>query len=297
MKALKIFRLLIAILIISNNIVSQSNVYKPFPMVYGSWHVSGQHYVGFPPTTSYFTYQNYEALGDTLVGLYTYKKVTLSTSLYNPFNFGPKLFAFGYRNDSLNKKVYYLNVTNGINKDTLWYDFNLKVGDTIKQTYSYTGNFNNNLRRIVKSIDKVLICGTYYKRFNFDCGGGFKTSLIEGVGFEDKFDVTGYLDFCPFEPQVVYSSVFSTCNINSVESYVKGNQIKLYPNPVTTELKIQESLPLVFYTITNNLGELILQGNYSDKETINVSIISDGIYFLKIQDKQGQTYQAKFVKQ
>ena len=135
-QTIKFYKLLIIALLVCSNVFSQTNVYKPFPQVYGSWTVYGQHYSGFPPSTSSFSYKNYQAIGDTTVGLYTYKKVTVSTSINNPFNFGPKLFAFGYRNDSLNKKVYYLDVTSGINKDTLWYDFNLNVGDSLKETYS-----------------------------------------------------------------------------------------------------------------------------------------------------------------
>ena len=49
--------------------------------------------------------------------------------------------------------------------------------------------------------------------------------MIEGVGFKDKFDVTGYIGGCPFEPSVVYHTGFSTCNITSVETYIKDNQI------------------------------------------------------------------------
>lgn len=301
MQTIKSFILLIFSLVVCSNVLSQSNVYKPFPLVYGSWYVSGQHYIGSPPTSSYLTYQNYEALGDTLVGSFTYKKVTVSTSMNNPFNFGPKLFAFGYRNDSVNKKVYYLDVTNGVNKDTLWYDFNLIVGGSLKETFAYTnfGHVINNQRRIVSSIDSVLICGTYYKQFNFGCSinGGFETSLIEGVGFKDKFDVTGYLGDCPFEPSAVYTTGFSTCNITSVETHVKDNQIKLYPNPASSELKISTSLQINEYAIVNNIGAVVLKGNLLDAQSINISSLASGLYVIKIQDKSDKSYQSKFIKQ
>ncbi|MES2513061.1 MAG: T9SS type A sorting domain-containing protein [Bacteroidota bacterium] len=301
MQTIKLYILLIIALVVCTNLFSQINVYKPFPQVYGSWYVSGQHYSGSPPTTSSFSYKNYQAIGDTTVGLYTYKKVTVSTSMNNPFNFGPRLFAFGYRNDSLNKKVYYLDVTSGINKDTLWYDFNLNVGDSLKETYAYSafGYIMNNQRRIVNSIDSVLICGAYHRQFNFGClvTGGFETSLIEGVGFKDRFDITGYLGGCPFEPSAVYSTYFSTCNIASVEDYSKDNQIQLYPNPAITELNINSSLQATEYAILNNIGAILLKGNLLESQSVDLSFLATGIYVIKIQDKSGNTKQSKFIKQ
>lgn len=301
MQTIKSFKLLIIALVVCNNLFSQTNVYKPFPQSSGTWSVSGQHYIGWPPTGSYLTYENYKTSGDTLIGAYTYVKVLYAHNISpGPFNFSPYAFKFAYRNDSINKKVYYLDVTNGINKDTLWYDFNLNIGDSLKETFAYTsiGYTMNNLRRIVSSIDSVLICGSYHKRFNFGCSvGGFETSLIEGAGFKDKFDVTGYLGYCPFEPSAVYSTGFSSCSVTSVQDYVKENQIKLFPSPANTELKINFSLQFTEYSILNSVGAVILKGNLSDLQSINISSLATGLYVIKIQDKSGNNYQSKFIKQ
>lgn len=293
MQTIKSFKLLIIALVVCSNVFSQTNSYKPFPKGYGSWSVVQS----YPLPLNYY---KYVTSGDTLIGAYTYKKVLYAYNISpGPFNFSPYTFKFAYRNDSINKKVYYLDVTGGINKDTLWYDFNLNVGDTIKETYSYThnGHIVGNLRRIVSSIDSVLICGSYYKQFNFNCAGGFETSLIEGVGFKDKFDVTGYLGGCPFEPSAVYSTGFSTCDINSVADLSSNQFIKLFPNPTFSELKINASLQLTEYTILNNIGGIILKGNLSDLESINVASLATGLYVIKLQDKSGNNYQSKFIKE
>lgn len=301
MQTIKSFKLLIIALVVCNNLFSQANVYKPFPQSSGTWSVSGQHYIGWPPTGSYLTYENYKTSGDTLIGAYTYVKVLYAHNISpGPFNFSPYAFKFAYRNDSINKKVYYLDVTNGINKDTLWYDFNLNIGDSLKETFAYTsiGYTMNNQRRIVSSIDSVLICGSYHKRFNFGCSiGGFETSLIEGAGFKDKFDVTGYLGYCPFEPSAVYSTGFSSCSVTSVQDDVKENEIKLFPNPTSNELKINSSLKLVEYIIINNVGAVVLKGNGSDIQSIKVSSLDDGLHIIKTLDKAGNNYQSKFIKQ
>lgn len=301
MQTIKSYKLLIIVLVVCNNVFSQANVYKQFPQSSGTWSVSGQHYIGWPPTGSYLTYENYKTSGDTLIGAYTYVKVLYAHNISpGPFNFSPYTFKFAYRNDSINKKVYYLDVTGGINKDTLWYDFNLNIGDSLKETFAYTsiGYTMNNQRRIVSSIDSVLICGLYHKRFNFGCSlGGFETSLIEGAGFKDKFDVTGYLGYCPFEPSAVYSTGFSSCSVTSVKDYDKENQIKLFPSPANTELKINFSLQFTEYSILNSVGAVILKGNLSDLQSINISSLATGLYVIKIQDKSGNNYQSKFIKQ
>lgn len=302
MQTIKSFKLLIIALVVCSNVFSQTNVYKPFPQTYGSWIVSKQGPLG-PGLVSIYSWKKYIASGDTTIGGYTYKKVTVANNtgypvFPNPAPFGPSTFAFAYRNDIAAKKVYYLDVTGGINKDTLWYDFNLNVGDTLKQTYSYSngGYVIGNLRRIVNSIDSVLICGTYYKKFKFGCGG-FVTDLIEGVGFEDKFDSTNFGGGCPFEPLHIYTTMFSTCNITSVQDYVKENQINLFPNPASTELNINSSLKIVDYIIMNNFGAIILNEKLSDSQSINISSLSNGLYIIKVQDKSGNNYRSKFIKQ
>jgi hypothetical protein len=134
--------------------------------------------------------------------------------------------------------------------------------------------------------------------FNFGCSlGGFETSLIEGAGFKDKFDVTGYLGYCPFEPSAVYSTGFSSCSVTSVKDYDKENQIKLFPSPANTELNINSSLRIIDYIIMNNFGAIILKEKLSDSQSINITSLTNGLYIIRMQDKSGNNYQSKFIKQ
>ena len=288
MQTIKPYKLLIIAIVVCSNVFSQTNVYKPFTQGFGFWSMTEQSINGL-------NYYQYKTSGDSLIGSYTYKKVLYSVSLHNPFNFGSYTFLFGYRNDSINKKVYYLDVTNGVNSDLLWYDFNLAIGDTVKSTYSYMKNvFPNN--RVVQSIDSVLICGSYYKRFHFNCIDD-AADLVEGIGFMDNFIHTGRGNDCPFEPYVVYTTGFSTCYFTSVKDYSKDYQVKLYPNPASSELKINSSVQIHEYTILNNIGTVVLKGNLLDVQSINVSSLSTGLYIIKLQDKSGKSYQSKFIKE
>ncbi len=292
-------------LIFSNSLFSQISNYKPFPLLQASWIVTetGPFITG-QQTNSW---SQYEANGDTIIGSYTYKKVYGAYATNVPI-FGPKSFSFGYRNDIPNKKVHILTKINGQYKDTLWYDFNLTIGDTLKETYS-SGNFYSPLphnpmyydRRIVKSIDSVLICNEYYKRFNFNCGaGGFQNlGLVEGFGFEDNFKQIGSVE-CPFEPMYLYDTKFS-CSLSINEMETSKKQLKVLPNPVLNNLQI--NLPeqnFVFpyqYSIIDCLGKTIIKGTSTDNKSIDVSKIKNGLYFLMVEDNQKNLFQSKFLKQ
>ena len=285
-----------------SNLFSQINQYKPFPNAGAIWEVSDTGPYG-PGLNTHTTHIRCTVSGDTIIGSFTYKKVVQAKSPFQTgptYSFGPDSFSFAYRNDNLNKKVYYLNTTGGVNKDTLWYDFNLNVGDTIKNSFSFSNQngFNTNQRRIVSTIDSVNICGIYHKQFQVCInGGGFETQLIEGLGFKDNFIKTLFID-CPFEPVYIDHTTLSTCGFASIyESNSIKNLVQVYPNPVTTELKITNSqTTFCDYTIINTIGKLILKGSYTDKEFINVSALTNGLYVIELHDKQGNAYQSKFIK-
>lgn len=291
MQTIKTFKLFIIALIVCTNVFSQSSVYKPFPQGYGFWSVTRQ-------SVSGSNYYKYQTSGDTLIGGYMYKKVLYAYNITpGPFNYSPYTFNFAYRNDSIAKKVYYLDVTGGINKDTLWYDFNLNVGDTIKNCYS--NNSYNNIpffEKVVQSIDSVLICGIYHKRFVY-CISYSEGNLIEGVGFSSNF-INGFTSECPpFEPGELDYTSFSTCTVNSAAEYLKEQQIKLFPIPTSSELEINTSLILREYVIINNVGEVVLKERVTNIQSIKVGSLADGIYMIQLKDNSGNNYQSKFIKQ
>jgi hypothetical protein len=299
MKRKTLLFITILVLISVNGLYSQSGSYKPFPIIYGSWIVKEQSSILYSSTA-------YEAIGDTNIGSYVYKKVSVA---YSPNgSYGPKSFIFGYRNDITNKKVYIYTKIDGLFKDTLWYDFNLTIGDTIKESYSsnndesqvHDGNYYD--RRIIKSIDSVLICNEYYKRFNF-CGnnGGIYTGLVEGFGFEDNFVKIGYTFSCSFiEILHTYHTLFS-CALSINEEETSKTKLILFPNPVLRNMQFKFSNHNIAfpcnYSILDYLGKIILEGVAIENSNIDVSGIQNGLYFLFVQDKQKKLFQSKLLKQ
>ena len=45
-----------------------------------------------------------------------------------------------------------------------------------------------------------------------------------------------------------------------------------------------DNLENVDYTICNNLGQIVIQDKLDESKSINVGLLSNGIYFLKIND-------------
>jgi hypothetical protein len=299
-KAVKILGVLFIGMLL-NVLVAQTSVYKPFPESFAVWKVSCWGNInGSGP--DYHSFQKYQVSGNMTVNSVSYKRVDCTVPVYgNPAQpLGPMSLCFGYRNDSINKKVYFLDFSGPTPVEHLWYDFNLVVADTLKNTYALTNPpwpNSSNQRKIVSSIDSVAFCGKYYKRFKFNCAGGFNTDLIEGVGFADLFTHTGFPD-CPFEPLDIYTTVFSTCAPTAIqEFYDNKNALKLFPNPTSSSLKVNSDLPLSNYAIYNNLGALVASENVFENNVIDVSKISTGLYILKVEDEFGNSFYSKFIKE
>ncbi len=81
----------------------------------------------------------------------------------------------------------------------------------------------------------------------------------------------------------------------SVPSINIQSKIILYPNPTTGVLTIQSNTILVQIEIYNLLGQLV-ESN-TNQNTIDISSVSQGIYFIKIMDENGNIGSQKVVKE
>ena len=72
-----------------------------------------------------------------------------------------------------------------------------------------------------------------------------------------------------------------------VDDEVLASQFTVFPNPVTKELLIKNPnhIHIEKITIYNSIGQL--EGQLKNVNTINVSTLMNGLYFLKIQTEQG----------
>ncbi|HKC69883.1 MAG TPA: glycoside hydrolase family 44 protein, partial [Bacteroidia bacterium] len=82
----------------------------------------------------------------------------------------------------------------------------------------------------------------------------------------------------------------STTNINQIANH--SNEISIYPNPANTNITIQTDKELGSVFIYNTLGEVVCK-QISDKTTIDVSSLQNGVYFVTLKDKQQQILTTK----
>jgi hypothetical protein len=121
--------------------------------------------------------------------------------------------------------------------------------------------------------------------------GGF---VVAGFASTNDGDITGNhgMEDCwvvKFE---------STVGIN--EAGIAGNSISVYPNPTTNEHTIiKHQSTIINVEIFNPLGEKVYnnaKGFWSNVETINVSKLSSGIYFVRVRTSD-RMMAGKFVKE
>jgi pectate lyase len=75
---------------------------------------------------------------------------------------------------------------------------------------------------------------------------------------------------------------------NSVEETLESAKLTLYPNPVSIELNIDSDKPIQKVEVYNLSGALVnsQQGN---SNTVNMSSLSNGSYFVKVHTEGSVT--------
>lgn len=303
-------RFTLLLLTVSILTFGQAFVYHPFPDSNATWCCEGGAYdsgnvygwncgIGGScvQLTSTFSMDN----KDTLINGILYHTVsyhTAGTQGCSPGCTGgfPISNDDGYyyiRQDIPSKRVY-IRKANYL-ADSVLYDFNLNVGDTITDDKIFWPSIST---AIVTSIDSIFIGSQYRAQYNFDVQGGLPSSLIEGVGslsggfiyppsfFEGYNNLTGFIQdgivlygsYCPAIPLVVKDVEVTSA-------------IKLSPNPfhTTTTLELKEDFGNAKLNIFNMFGELVHQQIIISAKTIlHRNSLAEGIYFYQVQNSAGK---------
>jgi len=264
--------------------------YTPFDFEKGIW-ISGYFYE--TPDLTYRRYGQLFCKGDTVINSFKYYKL-YTYSIYLPSvgraDTMPLQFSKYVRNNDKKQLVYLYDNSN----EEVLYDFNLKIGDTIlNATY---GKIDGRLNiPIVKNIDSVMICGIYHKRYRTQYYNGTyndTSSLIEGIGMNmtlfgapDLIDAGEQTYLCCYTERG--DNICSKCDL--LLSIKKGEPIsedvKIFPNPVSSELSIRSSIPINDVSIFSLIGQTLFKntGLNSQIITINTENLNKGIYLIKLR--------------
>jgi len=157
---------------------------------------------------------------------------------------------------------------------------------TWKNSYKYSNTYTQN--RLTMQLNQEWITNAWKNddryTYTYDSNGNQITQTFE--------DLQG--------SAINNSKTFDFYNCTTVGMYeqsTKTEVFKLYPNPVQSELHITADLDYTIIRILNITGKEVMRSEGS-KNTISVSLLEKGIYFLQVLDK-GQNILAteKFVKE
>lgn len=227
----------------------------------------------------------YTVYGDTLLGNYSYKKIYMSS------NGLPFAFIAGIRQDTVEKKVYLIQNGNCTSNDTLLYDYDLGVGDTLNQCNEIVGGETT----YVTACDSLLISGTWRKRIHLN----INSYLIEGIGSTGGLLgnwngwIGGYYSLKCFSLNGVTIFPDTICNTypgTNINDTGFEPDILVQPNPIkeigyiNIRLQNPSNIKLQFFDLYGKKNILLNTELNAGLNTIelNVSHFKSGIYNLQI---------------
>lgn len=279
---------------------AQTSVYKPFPESNAIWNF--QSYISCPSIVSFTENYSITITEDTVINSQIYHKLSVpaviksyDTTICNHVSLGYK---GAFRQDVLNKKVFFMSPSS--NTESLLYDFNIEVGDTIKGlTASYTDT--------VFSIDSVLVGSSYHKRWNFN--QEFNISLIEGVGLTyglielspgNAIGNFPYFNITCFSNNNISLYPNSSINCELITSLNKTdnhfNQIKIFPNPSTGALKVCfDKINITEIRITDIFGNMVFREVQLTGTDFEIKELNSGTYTLTLIDSNNKRINYKII--
>ncbi|TXD80700.1 T9SS type A sorting domain-containing protein [Subsaximicrobium wynnwilliamsii] len=114
------------------------------------------------------------------------------------------------------------------------------------------------------------------------------------ISIEDM-DNDGVLDLLkcnPYEYLIAGLDIYDSSL--SIEENEFESQFNIYPNPTSDYIHIESKFNIALLTVYNQKGQLILENKNENK--INISKLNEGLYFLKIIDKNGYIQTKKIIK-
>jgi len=293
---------ILTMLFFSNMGFSQVNTYLNNNPI---WEAEMHAYSGWDCTGTDDVY-NYYINGDSVIGAFTYKKV-YKKGVFNQINSSCLPINITYYNNtlpsfllrSLDKQmfVYLLDEQT----EYLLYDFDLEIGDTLPETYTYNAS-NTSGVFTVSAIDSVETPNGFLKKFSLLLNGTNyqNDALYEGAGstgglIEPIFPnfLSGYHQLnCYSLIDTTYFPVLNesaSCNFNA-SLFEMSDEIahSVAPNPfsVETEITLGES-------INGELGIYNLQGKLIEQIEFIGSTVKiqkgnkgEGVYFYRITENE-----------
>ena len=291
----KVLPFIIILLFVFKTGQGQTNVYHPFPDSNAVWSESYwyQNYYssGYPPCN--VVCPNIVFLtGDTTISTIHYKKILGSgycSCMGSTSGYYYNTYKGAIRQDSVHKKVYYCAPSTST--DTLLYNFNLSVGDTLLASYI---NFSGS--NYVSSIDSILIGTSYRKQYHISaivlgCCDSNYVQLIEGIGstfglgylISPSSGESGSTLNCFSQNNVtLYPSTADSCYLTlGIKTLNRQLIFNISPNPSSGTISIAGNITIDELKVSDMLGQIVYEAKPNATNT--TLILTDaGIYFITL---------------
>lgn len=243
--------------------------------------------------------------GDTLIGNHIYSKLVYYPFeiIYNPYpSFYVDTTIVNFQNyireDTLTRKTYIKESWSGASEELL-FDFSLNIGDTLNSTYTTDGS-----PLIVDTItNTTLLNGAIRKKWLFDNGHFY----IEGIGGDEGF-------FLPILTGLGFWSETNCVNDNGVHLYgnrcftvlkvdeitMPENNLKIYPNPVHSEMQIEllnTTIGLESMNLYDLLGKKLFSVDLNRRGIIHLTDLEKGCYLGVFYFENGHSISRKIIKE
>ncbi|MAO10855.1 MAG: hypothetical protein CMC07_08225 [Flavobacteriaceae bacterium] len=120
------------------------------------------------------------------------------------------------------------------------------------------------------------------------------SNVIEAICvFADDFNGDGKMDVLATSRRNDEIIWFENLGPLAIEEN-EANLFNIYPNPTSGLLDIKSNTPISEIIVYNNIGQLLY--TFEEKNQVDISDLSEGIYFLKITNEKGNTKTKKVVK-
>jgi len=274
---------------------NKAQTYIPLVIDSSHWFLENKPYTPAPPP---YDYIDYYLLGDTMVFSINYKKVYFRQEVTNSYKnmVSPYSLYALIREDTLARKVYALLLQNSrtslcpLNQEILLYDFSVQIGDTLKQNDLCLQFYDEIVQNVIpinysiSTYSYLLQSGIYTLYQGIGSSFGLFEHIYASVSGPQHLLVDycrGGLSNCPF------------LSLNISDKTIE-NDIKIYPNPTTGVININNSTNYNTINIYSLSGKLVKTQSASLQ--ISVLDLPKGMYFIQLVGNKNNVVQ-KFIKE
>ena len=254
--------------------------------------------------------------GDTLIDDVQYKKLWRKLSSQTGYWLGCLEYClYGFMREEPEGKVFY----QPIDQDTtyLLYDFGMNVNDTTLMRYMQSPSPFDNVTIRIDSITTQYIAGAerrvYYvssKSSNgFPADWRWLNTWIEGIGATEGLLYSCHCTTCGGiiihellcyheDGELVWQNPsYNTClidNYDGIQDNTEEAGVHVYPNPAK-DIVVIDGIEPAEVQVYNALGQLVKTVRGTNE--VDLSGLVEGVYLLRLTDKEGNAYLEKIIKE